>query len=396
MPWRERKPMDAKVEFIGARQRAEESMTASCLEAGISRQCGYELWNRFKLEGWSALQERSRAPQWTPWAIPRTQAEAILALRDRRPHWGPKKLRAKLYQQAPEQHWPAHSTIGDLLKRAGRIQPRRRRQRAQPTPLPLVAAIKPNVVWCIDFKGWWRTRDGTRCDPLTVTDAYSRYLLCSKLLERADYEHSRRALEWVFGEYGLPQVMRSDNGAPFASLGVGGLSRLGVWWVKLGIVPERIAPAKPQQNGRHERMHRTLKAEAATPPAANRTAQQRRLDQFRVEFNQERPHEALGQTCPASHYRCSPRKYPARLEDPYYPDGYEPRRVRSNGEIKWQDELVFLGKALIGEVVGLAEDGEGDAAVYFGPVPLGIIDAVTLRLSRSSLYTAAVNAENRP
>jgi putative transposase len=326
--------------------------------------------------------ERSRAPHRTPWAVPQAQVEALLELRDQRPHWGPKKLRVTLCEQAAQQQWPAHSTIGDLLKRHGRIAPRRRRRRAEPSSHPLVAAVKPNAVWCIDFKGWWRTRDGRRCDPLTVTDGYSRFLLCSQLLERPDYAHSREVLEQVFREYGLPAVMRSDNGAPFASLGVAGLSRLGVWWVKLGIVPERIQPAHPQQNGRHERMHRTLKAEAATPPAASYAAQQRRLDEFRLEFNQQRPHEALGQTPPARHYRPSPRSYPARLEDPAYPTEYELRRVRNNGEIKWQGELVFIGEALRGEVIGLCENPHGDQEIYFGPLHLGTLDEVELRLRR--------------
>lgn len=382
MPWRKGTLMDSKVEFIRGRLRDEESMTELCEAAGISRQCGYELWNRYQREGWLALQERSRAPHRVPWAIARSQAEAILALRDQRPHWGPKKLHAKLCEQAPAQGWPAPSTIGDLLKREGRIRARRRRRRATPTPGPLAAAVAPNVVWCIDFKGWWRTLDGGRCDPLTVSDGYSRFLLCSELLERADYAHSRAALERTFREYGLPQVLRSDNGPPFASLGAGGLSRLGVWWVKLGILPEHIAPGQPQQNGRHERMHRTLKAECANPPAATRAAQQRRLDEFRHEYNQQRPHEALRQTPPVRHYTASPRSYPATLADPSYPSDYECRRVRNNGEIKWQGDLVFISEALVGEVVGLSENQFGDQELYFGPLHLGTLDVLKLHLRR--------------
>lgn len=382
MPWREVGPMDAKRELVQAALRREESMAVLCARAGVSRTAGYNLLARFMREGAAAYRERSRAPHTMPWAVSGVQREAILELRDRRPHWGPKKLRASLCAQAPEQRWPAPSTIGDLLKRAGRIKARRRRPHAQPTASALTVAVKPNVVWCIDFKGWWRTVDGMRCDPLTVSDAYSRFVLCIKLLERADYEHSRRALERVFREYGLPQVLRSDNGAPFAALGAGGLSRLGVWWVKLGILPERIAPAHPQQNGRHERMHRTLKAEAATPPALNRAQQQRRLDEFRRDFNQQRPHEALGQTPPARHYQPSVQPYPSRLADPVYPSDYELRRVRSNGEVKWQGELVFIGEALCGEVIGLWENQSGDAEAYFGPVHLGTVDAVALRLRR--------------
>lgn len=384
MPWQEVYPMDEKMRFIAAVRAADDSMSALCEEFGISRKTGYQLWRRFQEQGAAGLAPRSRAPQVVPWAITPAVAEVIIGLRQEHPSWGPKKLRAKLLGRAPEQSWPAHSTIGELLHRAGLSQARRRRQRATPSASPLSIAVRPNDLWCIDFKGWFRTGDGARCDPLTVSDGFSRYLLCIKLVAAPGYADCRRVLEWVFREYGLPRAMRSDNGAPFASVGVAGLSRLSVWWIKLGIVPERIAPGKPEQNGRHERMHRTLKAECASPPAANRNAQQRRFDQFRAEFNQQRPHEALGQTAPAKHYTAAPRLYPARLEDPVYQSDYELRRVRSNGEIKWQGEMVFISQALIGEVIGLRETDEGDAEVYFGPISLGIIDAITLKLMRGS------------
>jgi putative transposase len=382
MSWPESSTMEAKMKFIAAVLEEEESMTELCERFEVSRTTGYQLLRRYEREGVAAFQERSRAPHRVPWAIAPAQREAILALRDQHPHWGPKKLRVKLCGAAPDQHWPALSTIGDLLKRAGRIRARRRKRRAYPTPTGLTPALQPNGVWCIDFKGWWRTRDGTRCDPLTLTDAYSRFLLCAQLLDRCDYECSRHALERVFREYGLPTVIRSDNGPPFASVGAGGLSHLAVWWVKLGILPERIAPAQPQQNGRHERMHRTLKAECALPPARTRAAQQARLDAFRTEFNHQRPHEALGQTPPVQHYQPSPRPYPARLQDPVYPDDYDLRRVRHNGELRWQGELVFLSEALCGEVIGLSENQDGDQEVYFGPLHLGTIDVVALTLRR--------------
>jgi hypothetical protein len=248
----------------------------------------------------------------------------------------------------------------------------------------LTVAASANEVWCIDFKGWFRTADGARCDPLTVSDQFSRYLLCSRALARAGYAECRSELERVFRAYGLPRVIRSDNGAPFASVGVGGLSRLAVWWVKLGITPERIAPGQPQQNGRHERMHKTLKAETAAPPAATLAAQQHRFDRFRHEYNHQRPHEALGQRMPAHYYSASPWRYPARLEDPHYGAEFEVRRVRPNGEIKWQGELLFVSEALSGETIGLREDHEGDAELYFGPLKLGVIDAITLKLRRGS------------
>lgn len=387
MPWPEGTTMDAKVHFIAAVLEGEESMTELCERFAVSRTAGYQLVNRYREEGERAFRPRSRAPHRIPWAVMPAHQEAILALRDAHPRWGPKKLRAKLCAQAPGQQWPAWSTIGDLLKRNGRVASRRRRPGVAPGPSTLAAALEPNAVWCIDFKGWWRTQDGMRCDPLTLSDAYSRMLLCAELLERCDYECSRRVLERVFREYGLPAVMRSDNGPPFASVGAGGLSRLAVWWVKLGITPERIAPAKPQQNGCHERMHRTLKAECAHPPAATRVAQQRRLDEFRAEFNHQRPHEALGQTPPVQHYQAALRRFPARLEDPVYPADYDLRRVRHNGELRWQGELVFLSESLSGEVIGLFENQHGDQEVYFGPVHLGTIDAVSLTLRRPALVS---------
>ncbi len=365
MPWREVCSMDEKMRFMAAVLSEEESMTELCERFGISRKTGYKLLRRYREENAAGLVERSRAPQVIPWAISQAQAEAIVGVRRAHPSWGPKKLRANLQQRAPAQGWPAPSTIGELLRREGLSQPRKRRRCASPSPSPLRTAISANDLWAIDFKGWFRAGDGARCEPLTVTDAFSRYLLCAQLLARPDYANCRSELERAFKEYGLPRSIRSDNGAPFASVGVGGLSRLSVWWVKLGI-----------------RMHRTLKAECANPPAASAAAQQRRFDQFRAEFNQQRPHEALGQTAPAEHYARSPRVYPARLEDPHYPADFDLRRVRSNGEIRWQGALVFIGETLIDEVIGLVETDDGDAEVYFGPLPLGIIDGVSLKLIR--------------
>lgn len=384
MPWREVCPMDEKVRFVAAVLAEEQSMTELCESFGVSRKTGYKWLLRYREHGPQGLHALSRAPHRVPWAIAQAQAGAILGVRRAHPSWGPKKLRAKLIEGASEQAWPAASTIGELLRRKGLTQARKGRRHAVANPGPLTVAASANDLWCIDFKGWFLTADRTRCDPLTVSDAFSRYLLCAQVLARPDYAGCRAQLERVFCEYGLPRMMRSDNGAPFASLGAGGLSRLGVWWVKLGITPERIEPGKPEQNGRHERMHKTLKAETASPPAANLAQQQQRFDRFRHEFNHERPHEALGQTAPDQHYSPSPRRYPARLEDPVYPSDYQVRRVRSNGEIKWAGERIFLSMPLIGEVVGLKQTEHGDAELYFGPVPLAIIDGVTLKLKRSS------------
>jgi putative transposase len=382
MPWREVCPMDEKVRLIAALVAREESVTAVCEQLGISRKTAYKWLWRYREHAAAGLRERSRAPHVVPWAINDAQAQAILGVRREHPSWGPKKLRAKLDQRAPGQSWPAPSTIGELLRREGLTHPRKRRRCASPSASCLRTAVAPNDVWGIDYKGWFISGDGARCLPLTLSDGYSRYLLCAKLVERTGYADCHRELERVFREYGLPRAIRSDNGSPFASVGAGGLSRLSVWWIKLGITPERIEPGKPAQNGRHERMHKTLKAECASPPAANRTAQQRRLDEFRDEFNHQRPHEALGQTAPAAHYAPSSRSYPSRLEDPAYPDDYQLRRVRSRGEIKWQGELVYISEALINEVIGLVETDDADAEVYFGPMKLGLLDGVSLKLLR--------------
>ena len=384
MPWREVCPMEEKALFVAAVLADEASMTELCESFGVSRKTGYKWLLRYRAQGLEGLNELPRAPHKVPWAIGEREAEVILKLRRAHMSWGPKKLRALLCRRDPAQEWPAPSTIGELLRRHGLAQRRKRRRHAVPNPGPLSRAASANEVWCIDFKGWFRTADHARCDPLTVSDAFSRYLLCAQALARPDYEHCRAQLERLFREYGLPRVMRSDNGPPFACTALGGLTRLGVWWVKLGIHPERIAPGKPEQNGRHERMHKTLKAETAAPPAATLAQQQRRFDYFRAEFNHQRPHEALGQSPPALHYAPSPRQYPARLEDPIYPSDFQLRRVRSSGEIKWAGSMVFLSVPLIGQTVGLRTADNGDTELYFGPVPLALIDRRTLALKRRS------------
>jgi putative transposase len=239
-------------------------------------------------------------------------AAAIVALRRDRPHWGPKKLRAILARRDPRRPWPAPSTIGDRLRREGLSEPRRRRRTAVPRTQPFLPVCAPNDLWCIDFKGWFRTADGQRCDPLTLTDADSRFLIDCRIVAET-IEAVQPVVDRAFHDLGLPRALRSDNGTPFAaSNSAGGLTRLAVHWIKLGIRLERIDPGAPQQNGRHERMHGTLKAETSRPPAATLAEQQARFDRFRHDFNDNRPHEALGQVPPGSCYHASPRRYPAR------------------------------------------------------------------------------------
>jgi len=374
--------MDEKLAFITACLRGELSMTAICEQFGISRDTGYRLLQRYRAEGIGGLEPRSRAPRRHGLAMAETVAEAIMTLRRERPYWGPKKLRAVLLRRAPQQVWPAPSTIGDLLRREGLSQPRRRRRRALPLTQPFLPILQPNDLWCIDFKGWFRTADGQRCDPLTVTDADSRFLIECRIVPET-IEAVQPVVDRAFRELGLPRAIRSDNGTPFASsTSVAGLTRLSVHWRKLGIRLERIDPGAPQQNGRHERMHGTLKTETSHPPAANPAEQQARFDRFRNDFNDNRPHEALGQVPPTSRYRPSPRPYPSRIEEPWYDAEHAVRRVRSNGEIKWGGDFLFLSEALIGELVGIAETQAGDWIVRFADLDLAVIDRHTKKLRR--------------
>lgn len=276
--------------------------------------------------------------------------------------------------QTRDQTWPAESTIGLILARHGLNKQRVKRRHATPSTQPLAHAQQPNDVWSIDFKGWFRCGDGTRCDPLTVTDNASRYLQCCRALDRLDSCTVQQELKRVFRAYGLPEPLRSDNGSPFASTGVGGLTPLSVWWIRLGIIPERIEPGEPPQNGRHERMHRTLNAETATPPAEHRPGQQSRFTRFRSTFNEERPHEALHGDTPADHYQRSPRQFPEKLTELVYPAGVELRVADQDGRIRWKQARCRVGHALAHQVVGVEAVDDGVWRVWFGPILLGLPD----------------------
>ena len=306
----------------------------------------------------------------------------MLAARRKHPSWGAPKIRARLEAEHPGIVVPAASTIGAILKRNGLTTGRKRRRRSRPTPGPLKPIGGVNEVWSADFKGWFRTRDGRRIDPLTISDNHSRYLLRCQCLKAATAEYCKPVFEAAFREFGMPERMRTDNGAPFGSNGESGLTRLTVWWIKLGIRPERIEPGKPQQNGRHERMHRTLKQETASPAAANRRRQQESFDRFREEYNEVRPHQALGQTPPGSWYEASPQAYPQRLTAPEYPAGWDVRRVSAGGQIRWSGPLVFVSHALAGERVGLEQIGDRCWRVWFSFYEIGWFDEQDPRLRR--------------
>lgn len=372
--------MDQRVAFLADWLRDEWTMTELAERYQISRKTGYKWVHRYTGDPEHGLAERSRAPHAHGRAMGDELRVAVLALRRAHPHWGPKKLRAILLARTPRRAWPAASTMGDLLRREGLSAPRRRPRYVVPLTQPLAAAHAPNEVWTADFKGWFRTADGTRCDPLTVADACSRFVLCCRIVPVSE-RGVRPWFERTFREYGLPRALRTDNGPPFATTGARRLSHLAVWWMKLGIQLDRIDPGHPEQNGRHERFHLTLQQETTTPPAATPTQQQRRFDRMRHTFNTERPHEALGQQPPTRVYVASPRPYPTRLEDAGYDATHHVRRVSQTGQISWQGELVFVCEAVRGEVIGLAETERGDWTVRFMDLELGRIDRQTRRFT---------------
>jgi putative transposase len=372
VPWREMSPVDERVRFIAEYLDGLVTMTDLCAQYGISRETGYKWVARFEADGPVGLHDRSRRPHSSPRATAPAVVQALLAARRRHPRWGPKKLLAHGWPLATQ---PALSTASALLKQHGLVGPRRRRTRPGHPGRPTTPLTTPNAVWTIDFKGQFRTGDGTWCYPLTVADACTRYLLACHSLGSVRTGPTRAALERVFRCYGLPERIRSDNGAPFASAwALGRLSPLAVWWIRLGIVPERIEPGRPAQNGRHERMHRTLKADTARPPAPTIRAQQRRFATFRRVYNEERPHEALGQQPPAVLYVPSTRPYPARLPPLDYPPSHVVRRVGQSGSLTWQGRRLSVSHTLCGQDVGLLEVDDARWAVYFGPVLLGHFD----------------------
>jgi transposase InsO family protein len=371
MPWKETTPMHQRTLFIADHLRGTRSVTELCAEYGIARKTAYKWIDRYIRRGPAGLEDRSRRPRITPTATPESVVNALIALRHRHPTWGPKKLLAYLARRQPTWTLPGRSVTAALLKRRGLIQRRTRRRVIGHPGKPTTLIVAPNQVWCADFKGQFRMGNGRYCYPLTVTDGFSRYLLGCHGLPSTAVQGAKPIFTRLFQEYGLPQYIRSDNGVPFATNTLARLSRLSAWWVRLGILPQLIEPGRPQQNGRHERMHKTLKQEATRPPAAAMPSQQRRFDRFRREFNAERPHEALEQRTPASVYQPSPRPMPRRLPPLEYPDRFEVRYVSANGGIRWNKAWVNVSTTCIGEYVGLEEIEDGVWNIYFGALKLG-------------------------
>jgi transposase InsO family protein len=347
-------------------------MVDLCREYGISRKTGHKLQNRVAALGKEGLLDQSRAPKTIPHRTPVELVELIVKTRRDHPTWGPKKIKDVLEREL-ERRLPTSSTIGSILVKQGLVERRKQRPRLPPRPTRLAEANAPNDVWCVDYKGQFRLGDGSYCYPLTLTDQYSRFIFACDGMAAIDDEQARESCETVFRTHGLPIAMRSDNGAPFASTGLGSLTRLSVYWLRLGIRLERIRPGHPEENGRHERMHRTLKKETTRPARSNLLQQQERFDAFIQEFNNERPHEALEMKRPVEVYEPSTRKYPDKLEEPTYPVHDDVLRVRSNGGINIGSRVIHVSTALHGELVGIREEDDNRWLISFMDIDLGHI-----------------------
>lgn len=381
MPWNVSSPMSQRADFIRDLEQGLFTFSDLCAHYGVSRKTGYKWRARFLQEGSPGLADRKRRPKHCPHATLAEIQDRVVSVRKAHPFWGPRKVKAWLERRFPRTPWPAASTIGDLLKRAHLVRPRRRRTPPGHPGKPLTVPEQPNHIWTVDFKGEFLTADGVYCYPLTVVDSFSRYLLGCQALPAIALPFVQPVFTRLFSEFGLPTLIRSDNGVPFATQAILRLSKLQVWWLHLGIRTELIEPARPQQNGRHERFHRTLKAETARPPAGSLHAQQRAFNRFRFIYNAERPHEALDMDVPAHHYRRSARVFPERLPDFHYPAHFELRRVSRDGAIRWNNGLLNISHVLAGEDVALEDVADGIYAVHFGPLVLGRFDERLLKLS---------------
>jgi len=374
MPWKESAPMDQKVRLIADWREYEYRITDLAKEYEISRKTVHKWIGRYREQGIDGLKERSRAPKRCPNQTKENIVQALLDEKSKHAKWGPKKIIAFLKRRHPEEGWPAPSTAGEWFKKAGLSRKAKRRLRVPSYTEPFARCKHPNDIWSADYKGQFRMRNGRYCYPLTISDNSTRYLLACEALEGPRYKETKESFKALFKEYGLPLAMRTDNGTPFAGRSIGGLSRLSVWWIKLGIIPERIDKGEPQQNGRHERMHRTLKEEATKPAAMDLKAQQEKFDWFRIEYNEDRPHEALGQKPPASIYERSKHDYTEIPFVPEYDLDFSIRSVRHAGEIKFKGDLYYTSELLAGERIGLKKMDEDRWQINFSFHPIGVLN----------------------
>jgi putative transposase len=380
MPWKQVLPMNEKVRFITDYLNGVFTFTELCERYEISRKTGYKWVDRYVENGASGLEDRARTPRHSPRKTSAAMEAAILEVRRKHPNWGASKILTILERQRQPGTLPGRTTVTKILTQNGCVTARRKRvHRAHPGK-PDTLATAPNQLWSADFKGQFKTLDGVYCYPLTITDAWSRYILSILALPSTALKATQAEFRRVFQTYGLPERIRTDNGTPFASIALGRLSTLSIWWIRLGIRPDLIEPGHPQQNGRHERMHRTLKADTTRPPEANMAAQQQRFDAFRQEFNDVRPHEALQQATPASVYTTSAKKFPDTLKTLDYPPHYEVRIVSTNSGIRWKNQWVSVSHLLAGEPIGLEEVDTGLWDVWYGPIWLGRLDERVWRI----------------
>jgi putative transposase len=380
MSWNETCTMKERIKFILAYEADLLSFSDLCKDFQISRKTGYKWVKRYDTEGFKGLKNQSRAPLHHPNQLSEEIESQILDAKGKFPHWGPKKIINWLIQEYSHLEWPAKSTAGDLLKRHGLVKPRKRRIRTPPYTKPFELCAEPNDVWSIDYKGNFILGDGQGCYPLTLTDNYSRYLLACDAFPAILGLDVKRTLMRLFREYGLPKAIKSDNGSPFSTRGLAGLSKLAVWWIKLGIVPERIKPGCPQENGRHERMHLTMKQEVATPPKRTMLLQQRALDDFQNEFNHQRPHEGIDNQRPAWLFTQSPRAYPEQIKQMEYDSNITTRKIRTNGTMKWNGNEIFVSETLTGERIGLIQVSDIEWEVQFSQLTVGIFNEKLLKV----------------
>ena len=380
MPWQEVIAVELRHQFVQDALRRLVPLAELCAAYHISRKTGYKFLARYRAQGRAGLADRSRRPHCSPAALDAVLLARLLEAHQHHPFWGPRKLLRLVRRRWPTVSWPARCTVARHFERLGLVTARRRLRRPGPAGPPSAPMDTPNAVWTTDYKGQFKLGNGRYCYPLTIADGYSRMLLGCAALTSTQLVEARPVFEHLFREQGLPERIRSDNGVPFATQALGRLSRLAVWWVRLGILPDLTEPASPHQNGRHERMHRTLKRECTRPPERTHPAQQRRFDTWREEYNTVRPHEALGDELPASLYAPSPRPLPRRLPPLEYPGHYEVRRVSRNGGIRWHQQWVNVSQTLAEEYVGLTEIDDGEWDLYFGPLRLGRLHERTLQV----------------
>ena len=375
MPWRESGPMDERLQFVRDAQRDRFTMSELCARFGVSRRIGYKWLARYEAEGRAGLGDRSHVPHHCPHKLEPAMETLLIAERVAHPHWGARKLLAVLTRRYPRlPHWPAASTVADLLARRGLVQKRHPRRKPVHPGVVRPVTDAPNDLWTADFKGQFRTGDGKYCFPLTLADQHTRYLLACRGLLSTQTVTAKPIFERAFRAYGLPLAIRTDNGVPFATQAIHGLSYLNVWWMRLGILHQRSRPGCPQDNGAHERMHRTLKRQAIKPVRGSCAAQQRNFDAFRHEYNEERPHERLNQETPASQYHPSARPYPERPPALEYPGHFVVKKITTGGTFRFQHRLLYLANAMVDQQIGLEETDDGIWAIYFNTILLATFD----------------------